>query len=64
LPATKINSYAFDVQEVFNFMKIKLVQPKKPVKAGPAVISSVKYYNFGNFLRHQIYLAESMDFKN
>jgi hypothetical protein len=45
-------------------MKIKLVQPKKPVKAGLAVLSSVKYYNFGNFLRHQIYLAESMDFKN
>jgi hypothetical protein len=41
-------------------MKIKLVQPKKPVKAGLAVLSSVKYYNFGNFLRHQIYLAESM----
>ena len=53
-----------DVQKVFNFMKIKLVQPKKPVKAGLAVLSSVKYYNFGNFLRHQIYLAESMDFKN
>jgi hypothetical protein len=45
-------------------MKIKLVQPKKTVKADLAVLSSVKYYNFGNFLRHRIYLAESMDFKN
>jgi hypothetical protein len=33
----------FDVEKVFNFMKIKLVEPKKSVKAGLAVLSSAKY---------------------
>jgi hypothetical protein len=54
LLATKINGYTFDVQKFFNFLKIKLVQPKKPVKAGLAVLSSIIILET---LRYQIYLA-------